>query len=121
MQKRAGLLYISKSTGRILLILENSKWTIPTFSRNLNLISDAEIILNTYSNGKILPVELYSSEDKQFEYGTYVCLVDCEFIVPNGTFCWVDMENIPHKVHSGLLNTLNNNIIQEKIKTVLSL
>jgi hypothetical protein len=72
MQQRAGLLFLAKTTGRILLILEESKWTVPTFSRQDSLLADAEKLLETYSPGRLLPIELYISEDKGFEYGTYV-------------------------------------------------
>jgi hypothetical protein len=37
MQQRAGLLFLSKSTGRVLLILENQRWTVPTFARKSSL------------------------------------------------------------------------------------
>jgi hypothetical protein len=80
MQQRAGLLFLAKITGRILLILEESKWTVPTFARSGPLLADAEILLTNYCRGRILPIELYLSEDRGFEYGTYVCLVDNEFL-----------------------------------------
>jgi len=64
MQKRAGLLFLSKQTQRILLILENQKWTVPTFSRQTTLLCDAEKLLDTYAVGRILPIELYLSEDR---------------------------------------------------------
>ena len=80
MQQRAGLLFLAKNTGRILLILEDSKWTVPTFIRNSTLLDDAEELLVNYNRGKIVPIELYLSEDRGFEYGTYVCLTDTEFL-----------------------------------------
>ena len=58
MKSRAGLLYLAKSTGRILLILEDSKWTVPTFARSNGIIKDAEPLLLAYSQGKIVPIEL---------------------------------------------------------------
>ena len=79
--KRAGLLYLAKSTGRVMLVLENGKWTLPTFVRSLSLLEDSSELMMLYSTGKIVPIELYLSSDKGFEFGTYVCLVDCEFFV----------------------------------------
>lgn len=67
MQQRAGLLFLAKSTGRILLILENYKWTVPTFERKGPLLDDVQELLNQYSHGKILPIELYLSKDRGFE------------------------------------------------------
>ena len=122
MQKRAGLLFLSKSSGRILLVLEDFKWTVPTFARKNALLEDAETLLEDYSRGKMLPIELYLSEDRGFEYGTYICLVDKEFCcdVPD-SYSWCKIDHLPKQLHTGLKNTLNNSIIQIKIKTILEL
>ena len=122
MQKRVGLLYLALSTRRILLILENEKWTVPTFSRMNSVIEDSKDIQEKFARGRILPIELYLSKDKGFEYGTYICLVEEEFLTVNAaTLCWSDMDYLPKNVHTGLRNTLNNNLIRTKIETVLEL
>lgn len=122
MQQRAGLLFLSKSTKRILLILEDSKWTVPTFPRKSTLLDDSQILIEKFSTGKILPIELYLSEDRGFEYGTYICLVDKEFLTTSvNTIAWCSLENLPNQLHSGLKTTLNNSIIRTKIETVLEL
>ena len=122
MQKRVGLLYLSLSTKRILLILENEKWTVPTFSKIDSVIKDSEDIQQKFARGRILPIELYLSKDKGFEYGTYICLVKEEFLTVNAaTLCWSDMDYLPKNVHTGLRSTLNNNLIRTKIETVLEL
>lgn len=122
MQQRAGLLFLAKSTERILLILEDSCWTVPTFPRTGPLLEDAKTLLADYSQGRILPIELYLSEDRGFEYGTYVCLVDKEFLTNSAsTICWALLDNLPKQLHSGLKVTLNNQIIRTKIETILEL
>jgi hypothetical protein len=122
MQKRAGLLFLSKFTGRILLILEDSKWTVPTFVRSSTLLEDAQPLLADFSQGRILPIELYLSEDRGFEYGTYVCLVDQEFLtLAASTIAWCQLDDLPKQLHTGLKNTLSNQIIRTKIDTVLEL
>jgi hypothetical protein len=122
MQQRAGLLFLAKTTGRILLILEESKWTVPTFSRKSTLLTDAEELLKNYSKGRIVPIELYLSEDRGFEYGTYVCLVDEEFLTTaKETIAWSGLEYLPKQLHNGLKVTLNNALIKTKIQTVLEL
>ena len=122
MQQRAGLLFLSKNTQRILLILEDAKWTVPTFVRNNSLLEDAESLLNNFSVGKILPIELYLSEDRGFEYGTYICLVDDEFLTTSAvTICWAALNHLPKQLHTGLKNTLSNTIIRTKIETILEL
>lgn len=122
MQQRAGLLFLAKTTGRILLILEDYKWTVPTFPRRGPLLEDAQTLLDQYSPGKILPIELYLSEDRGFEYGTYVCLVDQEFLTDqSSTICWSSLDYLPKQLHIGLKTTLNNQIIKTKISTILEL
>lgn len=122
MQQRAGLLFLSKKTRRILLILDEFKWTVPTFARKSTLLEDSKILLEQFNKGKILPIELYLSEDRGFEYGTYICLVDEEFLtVSVPTLAWCDLDHLPKQLHNGLKTTLNNSLIRTKIETVLEL
>lgn len=122
MQQRAGLLFLASSTGRILLILQDDKWTVPTFPRNSVLMEDAQPLLNQYCQGRILPIELYLSEDRGFEYGTYVCLVGEEFLTTaTKTLAWCSLDQLPKQLHSGLKVTLNNTVIRTKIETILIL
>jgi hypothetical protein len=122
MQQRAGLLFLAKTTGRILLILQDEKWTVPTFARSASLLEDADVLLRDYHLGRILPIELYLSEDRGFEYGTYVCLVTDEFLtqaVP--TLAWCGLDHLPKQLHGGLKTTLNNQLIRTKIDTIMEL
>ena len=122
MQQRAGLLFLAKTTGRILLILDDERWTVPTFQRNNSLLEDADELLNQYAQGRIVPIELYLSEDRGFEYGTYVCVVDREFLtLASKTVCWADLDCLPKQLHLGLRTTLNNQVIRVKIETILEL
>ncbi len=122
MQQRAGLLFLAKTTGRILLILEDSKWTVPTFARSGPLLEDAKSLLDRFCQGRILPIELYLSEDRGFEYGTYVCLVDNEFLTTaSTTISWANLSHLPKQLHTGLKITLNNAVIKTKIETILEL
>ena len=122
MQQRAGLLFLAKTTGRILLILDTDRWTVPTFQRSSSLLEDADTLLAQYAQGRIVPIELYLSEDRGFEYGTYVCVVDQEFLTQSSkTICWADLNYLPKQLHSGLRTTLNNQVIRVKIETILEL
>ena len=122
MQQRAGLLFLSKNTQRILLILEDSKWTVPTFNRSSTLLEDASVLFSDYSEGRLVPIELYLSEDRGFEYGTYICLVDKEFLTTAAnTICWSNINYLPKQLHTGLKTTLNNQIIKTKIETIMEL
>jgi len=122
MQQRAGLLFLAKTTSRLLLILEDQRWTVPTFARNATVLEDARILLERYSSGRIIPIELYLSEDRGFEYSTYVCLVDAEFLtVESKTLAWCDLDHLPKQLHMGLKITLNNSLIRTKIETIMEL
>jgi len=122
MQQRAGLLFLSKNTGRLLLIHEDQKWTIPTFVRKNSVLEDAKGLLDQFAQGKILPIELYLSYDKGFEYGTYVCLVADEFLVlAVKTLAWCDLNDLPKNLHGGLKQTLHNNVVKTKLATILEL
>jgi hypothetical protein len=122
MQQRAGLLFLSKNTGRILLILDAERWTVPTFQRSASLLEDSQVLLAQYAHGRIVPIELYLSEDRGFEYGTYVCVVDQEFLtLASKTICWSALDSLPKQLHSGLRTTLNNQVIRVKIETILEL
>jgi hypothetical protein len=122
MQQRAGLLFLAKTTSRILLILDDDRWTVPTFPRNNSLLEDADMLLTRYAQGRIVPIELYLSEDRGFEYGTYVCVADQEFLTTaSKTVCWADLDYLPKQLHSGLRTTLNNQVIRVKIETILEL
>lgn len=122
MQQRAGLLFLAKATGRILLILDAERWTVPTFARKSSLLDDAHTLLNQYAHGRIVPIELYLSEDRGFEYGTYVCVVDQEFLtLASKTICWADLDYLPKQLHVGLKTTLSNAVIRIKIETIMEL
>ena len=124
MQQRAGLLFLSSTTGRILLILEDQKWTVPTFPRSTNLLDDAKPLITALygSEARVLPIELYLSEDKGFEYGTYVCLVKDEFLTTSvDTIAWSHLDYLPKQLHNGLKTTLNNPLTRAKIDTILKL
>ena len=122
MHKHVGLLYLSTESKRLLLILNDQKWTIPTFSVEHNVIEDSKNIQTKYAEGKILPIELYTSKDNGFEYGTFVCLVDKEFShVPVNTYCWADFMDLPKNLHVGLKTTLTDNLVRTKLDTILEL
>jgi hypothetical protein len=122
MHQRAGLLFLSKNTKRVLLIQEDQRWTVPTFSRKSTLLEDAQDLLKNYCLGRIIPIELYLSADKGFEYSTYVCVVEQDFLVnQQKTYAWCYLDDLPKNLHTGLKNTLGNQVIRTKIDTIMEL
>ena len=122
MQKHAGILFLSKQTAKVLIILEDAKWTVPSFARNDVVLQDAAATIDLYYNrpAKLIPLELYVSSDRGFEYSTYVCLVDTEFTIEKcPTYCWASFDQLPKNLHTGLKTTLANKVINDKINTML--
>ena len=74
---------------------------------------------------RIVPLELYQSPDGHFSYHTYICLVDKEFVPDlssehNG-YAWAPLSNAPRPLHPGLYNSLNSDVIKDKLIKVTEL
>lgn len=72
---------------------------------------------------KVIPLELFVSNDEKFNFHTYLCFVDDEFIPTlneeHSGYCWVEFGIWPKPLHQGLRNTLNNAIIKTKVMTAV--
>jgi 8-oxo-dGTP pyrophosphatase MutT (NUDIX family) len=74
---------------------------------------------------KTIPLERFVSNDTLFNFHTYFCIVDSEFIPvlsdEHVAWGWFDLECLPKPVHKGLDLSLRNKIIQNKIQTILEI
>lgn len=74
---------------------------------------------------KTIPLETFISNDEQFLFHTYLCVVQEEFIpVLNNEhdgYCWVSFGKWPKPLHTGLANTLRSKTNQQKLETVFKL
>ena len=74
---------------------------------------------------KSIPLETFVSNDEKFNFHTYLCVVESEFIPKlNGEhngYAWVTFENWPKPLHQGLRNTLQNKQNLIKLQTVFQL
>ena len=74
---------------------------------------------------KVIPIELFTSNDQKFFFHTYLIAVEAEFIpklnVEHSGYCWTAFECWPKNLHLGLKNTLNNKAIKGKLQTILDL
>ena len=74
---------------------------------------------------KVIPLELFTSNDQKFFFHTYLIAVEPEFIpklnVEHSGYCWTAFECWPKNLHMGLKNTLNNKAIKGKLQTILDL
>lgn len=71
---------------------------------------------------KTIPLESFISNDDHFQFHTYLCVIDDEFLPKlndehNG-YAWVSFNNWPKPLHKGLLSTLRSKTNQQKLETV---
>jgi 8-oxo-dGTP pyrophosphatase MutT (NUDIX family) len=71
---------------------------------------------------KLFPLEQYTSDDGKFIYHTFYSIVGWEFKPvlnhEHSGYCWVDDHCYPSPLHRGLFNTLNYDIIKQKISVI---
>jgi len=74
---------------------------------------------------KIVPLELFTSNDQQFQYNTYVLIVEKEFIPTlneeHSGYAWCDLNAWPKPLHQGVKTSLSNRSIRTKIELLLDL
>jgi len=74
---------------------------------------------------KTIPLETFVSNDDHFNFHTYLCVVEKEFIPvlndEHDGYAWVEFGNWPKPLHQGLKNTLTSKINKEKLKTVFKM
>ena len=74
---------------------------------------------------KTIPLEKFTSNDSVFNFHTYFCIVETEFIPQlsdeHVAWGWFSLTSLPKPVHKGLELSLKNKIIQTKIQTILDI
>jgi 8-oxo-dGTP pyrophosphatase MutT (NUDIX family) len=81
--------------------------------------------IGTVKIKKTIPLETFVSNDDKFQFHTYLCLVENEFIPilndEHDGYAWVKFTKWPKPLHLGLRNTLQNKTNQLKLETVFKL
>ena len=128
-----GALIYSKATQRYLFLLRNQKrhagsWGLvgggvevyETPIEGLHREINEEI--GSIDFNKVIPLEKFTSDTNNFEYHTYLILVDNEFIPKLNNehrgYAWTTLEDHPKPLHPGVWRTFNFKSIINKIKTV---
>ena len=74
---------------------------------------------------KIIPLELFTSEDQKFCFNTYVLLVDREFIPTLNEehvgYAWCNINQWPKPLHQGVKRSLFNRTNKTKIELLLDI
>lgn len=125
----AGVFFYSASTNRFLFLLRSDKdatfWGIPggKLEGNETIIQGLERecheeIQYFPNNPKLIPIQKFVNNT--FTYHTFFCPIEDEFIpILNDEhigYCWVDVHNYPKPLHPGLFNTVNFDVVKNKLE-----
>ena len=71
---------------------------------------------------RLIPIEKFTSPDGVFEYHTFWCRVESEFVPElnheHTGYAWIESGRWPRPLHPGLWNTVNLDAVQQKIQQV---
>lgn len=71
---------------------------------------------------QLIPIEKFTSPDSAFEYHTFWCRVDHEFVPElnheHVGYAWIGTGRWPRPLHPGLWNTVNLEAVQQKIRQI---
>ena len=74
---------------------------------------------------KTIPLETFISSDSHFQFHTYLCVIEEEFIPKLNSehdgYAWVGFNNWPKPLHQGLRNTLSSKVNRAKLETVFKM
>lgn len=74
---------------------------------------------------KTIPIETFVSNDNVFNFHTFLCVVEDEFIPVLSSehigWAWSKIDTHPKPLHQGLRSSFNNKIIRTKIQTIFEL
>ena len=129
--KAVGVWFRSRDTGRYLYLLRNDDrhpgaWGLPggKVEAGETLLGAMERECTEELGGfpkytRLVPLEKFTSTDAKFEYNTWVCVVDHEFVpvlnYEHLGYAWIDRGTWPRPMHPGLWSTLNIDTVQQKI------
>lgn len=135
--KAAGALFLSANTKRFLFLLRADDTYTNTWATVGGRTEIGETVIESLGREikeeigflplvrKTIPVDLFVSNDNKFEFHTFVCIVDREF-VPNLNnehkgYAWSNIDSFPKPLHPALYNALKNNELKTKIENIISL
>jgi 8-oxo-dGTP pyrophosphatase MutT (NUDIX family) len=134
----SGGLFLARDTKRFLLLLRTQgktagTWGLvggrkePTDATVVEALNReiAEEVGKTPTIKKIVPLELFTSNDQNFQYNTYVLMVDREFIptlnIEHSAYAWCGFDSWPKPLHQGVKNSFSSRVIRAKIELLLEL
>jgi ADP-ribose pyrophosphatase YjhB (NUDIX family) len=74
---------------------------------------------------KTIPLETFVSNDRVFNFHTYMCVIGEEFVPilsdEHQGWAWATIDRAPKPLHQGLRNSFTNKTIRTKLQTVFDL
>ena len=130
----SGALFYAKTTGRFLLLQKaegkhGGTWGLVG---GTNVIGEtpwqglqreiAEEIGSVPKIIKTLPLETFVSNDRVFNFHTYLCVIETEFVPvlsdEHSAWAWSTVDRAPKPLHQGLRNSFSSKTIRTKLQTV---
>lgn len=134
----SGALFIAKSSKRFLFLLRTQGKTAGTWGlvggkKEPTDITPYDTLTREMTEEigyvpqicKIIPLELFTSNDCKFHYNTYIMIVENEFVPvlnsEHSGYAWCNYNFWPKLLHRGVKNSLNNKVTKAKIELLLDL
>jgi 8-oxo-dGTP pyrophosphatase MutT (NUDIX family) len=134
----SGGLFFAKDTKRFLFLLRNQGRTAGTWGivggkkepEDLTAYAALEREIKEEVGTvpkikKVVPLELFTSEDQRFYFNTYMLVVDKEFIpVLNDEhvgYAWCALNQWPKPLHQGVKRSLSNKTNRTKIELLIDI
>lgn len=134
----SGGIFLAKDTKRFLFLLRTQgktagTWGIVGGKKEPSDVTVLDILKREITEEvgtspeiqKIVPLELFVSNDQHFQYNTYVLIVENEFIPmlnkEHSGYAWCSYDTWPKPLHQGVKNSFNNKIIKAKLELLLDL
>ena len=74
---------------------------------------------------KTIPLETFVSNDRVFNFHTYLCVIEKEFVPELSdehiAWAWATIDRAPKPLHQGLRNSFSSKTIRTKLQTVFDL
>jgi 8-oxo-dGTP pyrophosphatase MutT (NUDIX family) len=129
-----GALFLARSTQRYLFLLRDDDTHSNTWGLVGGRVENKEQIIECLHREiieeigkvdnivKIIPLDLYTSQDEKFEYHTFACIVENEFIpklnYEHKGYCWTTLDGIPKPIHPALYNSIQLTELKDKLKSL---
>lgn len=74
---------------------------------------------------KTIPLETFVSNDKVFNFHTYLCVIENEFVPElseeHMAYAWATLDFAPKPLHQGLRNSFSSKAIRNKLQTIFDI